>query len=131
MNEARPINASVKVMRSYDYCHFEVSLSCDALTTMEEVDALRKQAAKLADKAVRQYKVRKEFEQEKERDDYAMRRFQARCDEIREKPEDQLTPDEKAMLRAESDHKHWLRKEYEYESDDWDDSDSPYEDSDY
>lgn len=70
LNELKPMNpmptptppithASVKVMRSHDYCHFEVSLGYDAPATLEQIDALRKEAARLADKAVEQYKIAK------------------------------------------------------------------------
>ena len=51
--------ASVKVMRSHDYCHFEVCLSSSSANTLELVDELRKQAARLADKAVKQYQQSK------------------------------------------------------------------------
>lgn len=51
--------ATVKVMRSYDYCHFEVCLSSSSASTPDAVDGLRKQAARLADKAVDQYRIAK------------------------------------------------------------------------
>ena len=50
--------ASVKVMRSHDYCHFEVNLAAsvdcppDSPEWFQQVDGLRKNAARLADKAV-------------------------------------------------------------------------------
>jgi hypothetical protein len=47
---------SVKVMRSHDYCHFEVVLTSSEANTPQLVDELRKTAARLADKAVEQYK---------------------------------------------------------------------------
>lgn len=53
-------SASVKVMRSYDYCHFEVVLSLreteKTFITADDVNSLRIEAARLADEAVRQYK---------------------------------------------------------------------------
>jgi hypothetical protein len=49
------MQASVKVMRSYDYCHFEVCLSLDKEMTLGEINNMRKDAARLADEAVRQY----------------------------------------------------------------------------
>jgi hypothetical protein len=52
---------SVKVMLSYDYCHFEVALSSDQDMTLPEIDAMRKDAMRLADKAVRQYKTAKVY----------------------------------------------------------------------
>lgn len=54
------MNASVKIMLSYDYNHFEVALSeeCEDLKAANE---LRKSAQRLADEAVRQYKVAQEM----------------------------------------------------------------------
>ena len=51
--------ASVKVMRSFDYCHFEICLTMNeegAFYSTEAVDNLRKEAMRLADKTVEQYK---------------------------------------------------------------------------
>lgn len=57
--------ASVKVMLSYDYCHFEICLSSDNDMTLDQVDNLRKDAQRLADKSVSQYKKAQEFKKEK------------------------------------------------------------------
>jgi hypothetical protein len=51
---------SVRVMRSFDYCHFEVTLSSTEPRTLAGVDAMRKEAARLVDKAVVQFQRRKE-----------------------------------------------------------------------
>lgn len=53
--------ASVKVMLSYDYCHFEVCLTSDEEMDLRQANELRKSAQRLADEAVRQYKVAKEI----------------------------------------------------------------------
>jgi hypothetical protein len=69
--------ASVKVMRSHDYCHFEVALSAtidDGLERPVQVDELRKTAARLADKAVEQYKVAKLNAERLEQDERARTR---------------------------------------------------------
>ena len=47
------MKASVKILRSFDYCHFEVSLSYDDDMTLEQVNDLRKQAAVLVDEVGR------------------------------------------------------------------------------
>ena len=57
-------NVSVKILRSFDYCHFEVNLSATVgavsdAQVIAETDELRKTAARLADKAVKQYRQRK------------------------------------------------------------------------
>lgn len=59
INETPIETVSVKVMRSHDYCHFEVCLSSSSANTPELVDELRKKAARLADKAVAQYRIAK------------------------------------------------------------------------
>ena len=56
------MGASVKIMLSHDYCHFEVALSSDAAVTPVQVNVMRKKAQFLADEAVRQYKLAKERE---------------------------------------------------------------------
>lgn len=115
--------ASVKVMRSFDYCHFEVCLS----TTLEDkpwiqgepkpgvdtVDELRKMAARLADKAVEQYKIAK--------------RAAGRCVALPEnisairriEPGDR-TVKQQAELKAHDDAA--FRSRYDYQ-DDWDEED--------
>ena len=68
--------ASVKVMRSYDYCHFEVTLAADVQCPPDspewfgQVDNLRKKAARLADRAVAQYKVSQEASSQRKEYDY-------------------------------------------------------------
>lgn len=57
--------ASVKVMLSYDYCHFEVCLSSDEDMCLSQINELRKDAQRLADEAVKQYKVAKEMAQKR------------------------------------------------------------------
>jgi len=49
--------ASVKIMRSYDYCHFEICLGTDEDIPLVDVDKIRKDAQRLVDKAVDQYKI--------------------------------------------------------------------------
>ena len=49
----------VKVMLSYDYNHFEVCLSVDENATLKEINERRKEAQRLCDEAVRQYKIAK------------------------------------------------------------------------
>jgi hypothetical protein len=112
--------ASVKVMRSHDYCHFEVQLgaagSAFAGITPEQVDELRKTAARLADKAVEQYKVAKRNFEELDRE-RRERVFDARnVDRIEAKPEYERTPEDAMTLKAFSDFRYRTRYDYE---DDW------------
>jgi len=112
---------SVKVMRSFDYCHFEISLSIsdDAMAniSLDEVDQLRKAAARLADKAVEQYKVAKaNFETcDSERRDHDFEERSMFLNAIRSKPEHERTPEEQARLKAHNDFRY--RTRYDYQDD--------------
>jgi hypothetical protein len=124
--------ATVKVMRSFDYCHFEVSLSASgeepsfgavgiSENTDTAIDNMRKEAARLVDKAVEQYKLAKENAQRMESDGYRIARFHHECQMIGEKPEGDRTPRDKAMLKTLQDGIH-ARRRYNYE-DDWSEQD--------
>jgi hypothetical protein len=121
--------ASVKVMRSHDYCHFEVCLSSSAATTPEAVDELRKTAARLADKAVNQYKVAKENVELALNDKSKLESLRYRHRDVMDKPEAERTPEEKALVKAIGDRAHFNRRQYDYE-DEWGEEPSgPDEDS--
>lgn len=107
------MNASVKVMRSYDYCHFEVSLSGDC-ESLVEVDQMRKNAARLADKAVEQYKVARNNAEQIEYD-------KSEIAAIERKPESERSPEEVAILKARSDEAYWKNREYDYQ-DEWEET---------
>ena len=98
--------ASVKVMRSYDYCHFEVNLAAsvdcppDSAAWFQQVDNLRKNAARLADKAVAQYKVAKRAHESEEHSLYSLRYA---AEQAEKTPESERTPEEKAAIKALAD----------------------------
>lgn len=122
--------ASVKVMRSYDYCHFEVTLST-SLSELEgnhddkikAVDDLRKDAARLTDKAVEQYKVAKscaaKWEYQSQSDGERKERLTKLAAIIQEVPERERTPEEKGILKGIADEQ-YARRRYDYE-DQWND----------
>lgn len=114
--------ASVKVMRSYDYCHFEVCLSSSSANTVDEVDALRKQAARLADKAVKQYKIAKENADRALSDRYQRECLINEIKRIEQIEEGSRTVDQQAKLKAYRDENYRARSEYDYE-DDWQEED--------
>lgn len=121
-------NASVKVMRSHDYCHFEVCLSTTLRNQIDaagQVDELRKTAARLADKAVDQYKAAKENAELAIRDKQNLENLRYRARQAFETPEDQRTPEDKAILKAIEDAAHRNRPRYNYDDNwqkpDWDD----------
>lgn len=127
---SRPITitqATVKVMRSHDYCHFEISLSTsDTIEgpplSLPEVDELRKAAARLADKAVEQYKIAKEWASKNLTTTIGEKyqRVKKLAEIAQETPEQQRTPEEKAIIKEVADLRYEMMRRYDYE-DDWDD----------
>lgn len=113
MNTPTIQTASVRVMRSYDYNHFEVALTSSDATTPEQVDDLRKQAARLADKAIEQYKVAKEAAESVSQMESEYSRAQAE-----KTPENERTPEQKAILKYHSDYVFASRFQYDYD-DEW------------
>ncbi len=107
------ITASVKVMNSYDYCHFEIALSQD-VDNLIDVNTLRIRAQQLVDEAVRQYKVAKEKATDYENDMRGKARLKIEVDKILEKPKKEWSPEEKAKVKAIEDVE-WERNRYQYE----------------
>lgn len=117
-------SASVRVMRSHDYNHFEVNLGTnDEFLLLEEVDELRKAAARLADKAVEQYKLAKRNAQKRASESEDRERLKWSIDRIRNRPESTRTIDEQARLKAFDDESWALSRAYDYQ-DDWDDEEA-------
>lgn len=116
--------ASVRVMRSHDYCHFEVVLSTEETTrwddgeerfaplTTDTVDALRKQAARLVDKAVAQFKVAKRTAERlsKMEETWSYER-------ARRLTEDERSPEDKAIIKFHEDAAFRRGFDYDYEDD--------------
>lgn len=116
------ISASVKVMRSHDYCHFEVQLSNTDLDSLDEVDELRKSAARLVDKAVDQYMQHKDFlEWQMSMDGYSYRRLVAEVKKILLIAEPDRTPENKAKMKLLEDIQFHKNRSHDYQ-DDWDDN---------
>jgi hypothetical protein len=118
--ETKIKNASVKVMLSYDYSHFESSMSLenDNGLTMKEIDDARKNCQRLADKAVYQYKIAKIMASKRIDGEYEMRNFESDCKRIKEKKENDRTLREIAMLKQYDDENWKSQFEYHYDYDD-------------
>jgi len=120
---------SVKIMRSFDYCHFEVALSAcsdghgNPITVSSEIaDDLRKQAARLVDKAVAQYKVAKANAAKVETREYERASDERRAKSIEAMAETDRSPEQQAELKKFKDTAWAQSREYDYQ-DDWDDND--------
>jgi hypothetical protein len=112
------MKASVKIMLSYDYSHFEVALSTDDDLDTKGVNELRKTAQRLADEAVRQYKRAKEAAENRQQGKYEKERFLDDIERIKAKPEQERTVRELAMLKQYQDENWQAQFEDEYDYDD-------------
>lgn len=112
----------VKVMRSFDYCHFEVCLSSDQEKSLDEIDGMRKEAAKLVDKAVEQYAQFKAYKAWIAYDTYELNRLRSSVRKLKEEvPKSEWTPEQKASVKLLDDINFHREREYDYD-DDWDDN---------
>jgi len=94
----RKFSAKVRVMRSYDYNHFEIELGSEEPLTIDEVNELRKTAAILVDEAIRQYKLAKAAENRREQCDWSVQRQFQEIQRIKAKPESEWTEEEAATV---------------------------------
>lgn len=115
------MKASVKIMLSYDYSHFEVALASDEEMDARDVNDLRKTAQRLADEAVRQYKRAKQAAANREEGKYAQQHFLADIERIEKTPEQDRTVRDLAMLKQYRD-ENWqaqFEDDYDYEDDEY------------
>lgn len=111
------MNTNIKVMNSYDYCHFEIALSVDDVT-LADVDNLRKDAQRLVDKAIEQYKIAKRVAAI---DHTPSQELQRKAKAIKENfPQSEWTPEQKAFIKEFEDRSFRASQSYDYE-DDWED----------
>lgn len=112
--------ASVKVMLSYDYSHFEASMSVenDNGLSLEEIDSARKNCQRLADKAVSQYKTAKTMAANRSNGEYKMASFESECKRIQVKEECDRTLKEIAMLKQYEDENWQAQFDYNYDYED-------------
>src|SRR5687767_8930368 len=98
-------SASVKVMRSFDYCHFEIAMSIetDMGLSTSDIDDARKEAMRLADKAVEQYKIAKSCAAKRQEGTYYMNNFEEECKQIKSKDPNDRTIGEMAKLKQYED----------------------------
>lgn len=119
MNQPTIETASVKVMRSHDYCHFEVVLSSSSANSPELVDELRKTAARLADKAVSQYRIAKINAARLLQEKYERDALVQNVKRYKEIPEGDRTVRMQAEIKAFDDAQWEASRGYDYE-DHWD-----------
>lgn len=112
------MGASVKIMLSYDYCHFEICKSTDENISDKEINEMRKDVQRLADEAVRQYKVAKKVAEQRKKLEWDKERFLRRIKEIDSKAEQDRTIAEMADLKIYQDNEWQKRYEMNYDYED-------------
>jgi hypothetical protein len=109
---------TVRVMLSYDYNHFEVCLGVPDEATLGEINDVRKNAMRLCDEAIRQYKIAKELAAQRNDGACAMKNFEADCTRIKQKDPQDRTIKEIAMLKQYEDEEWRSQFKYDYDYDD-------------
>jgi hypothetical protein len=119
--------ASVKVMLSYDYCHFEASMQIENEDGLQlsEIDEARKNCNRLANKAVDQYRIYKEIAMKRSNCEYDKGYFEQQCKLIFAKKEGDRTIKEIAMLKQYQDEDWQKQFDYNYDFKD-DDNNLPF-----
>ena len=100
--------ATVKVMLSYDYCHFEISKQIEGEgITQIDIDNARKDCQRLADKAVGQYRTAKDLASKRLGNSYERMQLEKEVALIKQKKEEFITPEDKAKVKALEDYNHY------------------------
>lgn len=109
--------ATVKVMLSYNYCHFEVSKQIEGDSiTQQDIDNARKDCQRLADKAVSQYQKAKTEQSKIASSTYERQGLEREVLEIKKKPAEEWSIYDKAKVKALEDYN--FQERYNYLDDD-------------
>jgi len=103
-------------MLSFDYCHFEVSLSNEA-STLAAVNEMRKAAQRLADEAVRQYKIAKFEAAKRSNAECSLPSLRMEVEEIKKLSPDDWTSRQKGTVKALEDAEFTAARQYDYDDD--------------
>lgn len=99
--------ATVRVMRSYDYNHFECTLSDDRDLSLEDINKLREQCAHLVDAAVIDFRVSKAINSFRALShDKVMEKINVIAN-IKLKPKGEWSAAEAALIKAAEDDAFW------------------------
>jgi hypothetical protein len=113
-NPTRRTKATVLVMLSHDYSHFEASIELSGEDiTLYDIDNARKDCQRLADKAVGQYKKAKTEAIKQTANSYERQQLRNEVAEIHKKPEHEWTLIDKAKVKTLADYDHQTRYNYE------------------
>lgn len=112
------MGASVKVMLSYNFCHFEISKHTDQDLSDKEINELRKDVQRLADESVRQYIIAKTKASERTCRRSEKLELEEEVKKIKNLPASEWSATQKAKVKALEDHDYWIEHDYDYEDDD-------------
>jgi hypothetical protein len=111
------MGASVKVMLSFNFCHFEISKTTDQNVDDKAIDEMRKDCMRLADKAVRQYEIAKTKASNQAALDFEKSELKNEVEKILKIPEIERNATQMAKVKALADHEYWKQHCYDYEDD--------------
>ena len=112
------MDSYVKVLRSYDYNHFEFCIPIDEKATVQERNEARKDAERLANEAVRQYCKAKEMAIKRCASESDKKIFLERISAIQFKLRGERTVDELAILKQYEDETWESQFDYPYDYED-------------
>ena len=119
------MGASIKIMLSYDYCHFEVCKSTDQDISDKEINEMRKDIQRLADESVRQYKEAKRIARINIENDEQFKTVEHLVKRYKEIPETERSPEVVAYLKEYDNQEYQKSIDYRYY--DYDDDDETYD----
>lgn len=102
-------------MLSFDYCHFEIAKSTDQEVNNIEINEMRKDCMRLADEAIRQYKMAKIMAEKRQGAQFEKDSFEQRAKQIMRKPEGERTVNEIAHLKQYQDEEWQSQFEFNYD----------------
>lgn len=113
-------SATVKVMLSHNYNHFEASIALENEdgVSIKDIDDARKDCNRLCDKAIKQYNIAKSMEAKRANLVSEKRSLEREVAEIRMKDKNLWSVTEKAKVKALEDHNWELRWDYDDDDDD-------------
>lgn len=113
---SRRTKATVLVMLSHDYNHFEASIELTGEDIpLSDIDNARKDCQRLADKAVGQYKTAKAIAGKRTTSSYERMQLEKEVEEINKKKEEFLTYEDMGKVKALADYNH--QHQYDYDDD--------------
>jgi hypothetical protein len=114
-------SATVKVMLSHNYNHFEASIALENENgvSVEDIDNARKDCNRLCDKAIKQYNVAKQMELKRANLRSEKSQLEREVSEIKSRDKSSWTVTEKAKVKALEDHDWELRWDYDDRDEDY------------